>query len=69
MDQFWNTPALPSSAAWDRVREGRRSRQTRCDKSGDVHTIALLKEDRDALQRRLEELENVIELLNRNRIE
>lgn len=31
--------------------------ETRCDKSGDVQTIALLREDRSALQRRLEELE------------
>jgi BMFP domain-containing protein YqiC len=30
---------------------------TRCDKSGDVQTIALLREDRDALQKRVEELE------------
>jgi hypothetical protein len=28
----------------------------RCDKSADVQTIALLREDRDALQRRVEEL-------------
>jgi hypothetical protein len=38
--------------------------ETRCDKSGDVQTIALLKEDREALQRRVEELEDVIKLLN-----
>jgi hypothetical protein len=25
--------------------------ETRCDKSGDVQTIAILREDRDALQR------------------
>jgi hypothetical protein len=31
--------------------------ETRCDKSGDVQTIAILREDRDALQRRIEELE------------
>jgi hypothetical protein len=30
--------------------------ETRCDKSGDVQTIALLREDRDALQKRIEEL-------------
>ena len=30
---------------------------TRCDKSGDVQTIAILREDRDALHRRVEELE------------
>jgi hypothetical protein len=30
---------------------------TRCDKGGDVQTIAILREDRDALQRRVEELE------------
>jgi hypothetical protein len=34
--------------------------ETRCDKSGDVQTIAILREDRDALQRRVEEMENVI---------
>jgi hypothetical protein len=31
--------------------------ETRRDKSGDVQTIALLREDRDALHRRVEELE------------
>jgi hypothetical protein len=31
--------------------------ETRCDKSGDVQTIAILREDRDALQKRIEELE------------
>jgi hypothetical protein len=31
--------------------------ETRCDKSGDVQTIALLREHREALQRRVEELE------------
>ena len=30
---------------------------SRCDKSGDVQSIAILREDRDALQRRVEELE------------
>jgi hypothetical protein len=37
--------------------------ETRCDKSGDVQTIALLREDRDALQRRVEELEAEIDRL------
>ena len=37
--------------------------ETRCDKSGDVQTIALLREDRDALQRRVEELEAEVEML------
>jgi hypothetical protein len=37
--------------------------ETRCDKTGDVQTIALLREDRDALQRRVEELEAQIELM------
>ena len=37
--------------------------ETRCDKSGDVQTMALLREDRDALQRRVEELEAQIELM------
>jgi BMFP domain-containing protein YqiC len=36
---------------------------TRCDKSGDVQTIALLREDRDALQKRVEELEAEINRL------
>jgi hypothetical protein len=35
---------------------------TRCDKSGDVQTIALLREDRDALQKRVEELEVEVHL-------
>lgn len=30
---------------------------TRCDKSGDVQTIALLREDREALQKQVEELQ------------
>ena len=38
---------------------------TRCDKSGDVQTIAILREDRDALQRRVEELEAEINSRNR----
>lgn len=37
---------------------------TRCDKSGDVQTIAMLREDRDALQRRVEELEDIVEQLS-----
>jgi hypothetical protein len=37
--------------------------ETRCNKSGDVQTIALLREDRDALQRRVEELEAEISRL------
>ena len=37
--------------------------ETRCDKSGDVQTIALLREDRDALQRRVEELETQIKVM------
>ena len=31
--------------------------ETRCDKSGDVQTIALLREDRDGLLKRVEESE------------
>jgi hypothetical protein len=31
--------------------------ETRCDKSGDVQTIALLREDREALQKRVEKLD------------
>jgi hypothetical protein len=37
--------------------------ETRCDKSEDVQTIAILREDRDALQRRVEELEAEIKRL------
>jgi hypothetical protein len=37
--------------------------ETRCDKSGDVQTIAILREDPDALQRRVEELEAEIDRL------
>jgi hypothetical protein len=33
------------------------------EKSGDVQTIALLREDRDALQRRVEELETELDRL------
>ncbi|MEA3006869.1 MAG: hypothetical protein QOI94_2138 [Acidobacteriaceae bacterium] len=43
--------------------------ETRCDKSGDVQTIALLREDRDALQRRVEELEAQIKQMTPNWIE
>jgi hypothetical protein len=35
--------------------------RARCEKSGDVQTIALLREDRDALQRRVEELQAELE--------
>ena len=31
--------------------------ETHCDRSGEVQTIAMLREDRDALQKRVEELE------------
>jgi hypothetical protein len=41
--------------------------ETRCDSSGDVQTIALLREDREALQRRVEELEDVIKLQNHSK--
>jgi hypothetical protein len=37
--------------------------ETRCDKSGDVQTIAILREDREALQRRVEEPEAQVNLL------
>jgi BMFP domain-containing protein YqiC len=42
---------------------------TRCDKSGDVQTIAILREDRDALQQRFEELEARIALQERKYLE
>jgi hypothetical protein len=42
-----------------------RDLETRCDKSGDVQTIAILREDRDALQRRVEGLEARIALQER----
>ena len=41
----------------EKVRRYIHDLETRCDKSGDVQRIALLREDRDALQRRVEELE------------
>ena len=41
----------------EKVRQYIHDLVTRCDKSGDVQTIAILREDRDALQRRVEELE------------
>ena len=37
--------------------------ETRTDKSGDVQTIAFLREDREALQRRVEELEEELQRL------
>jgi hypothetical protein len=37
--------------------------ETRCDKSGDVQTIAILREDRDALQRRVKELDAELDRL------
>jgi hypothetical protein len=43
--------------------------ETRCDKSGDIQTIALLREDREALQCRVEELGAQIKVMthpNRN---
>jgi hypothetical protein len=43
--------------------------ETRCDKSGEVQTIALLREDRDALQQRVEELEARIALQEREYLE
>jgi hypothetical protein len=43
--------------------------ETRCDKSGDVQTIALLKKDRDVLQRRVEGLEARIALQEREYLE
>jgi BMFP domain-containing protein YqiC len=40
---------------------------TRCDKGGDVQTIAILREDRDALQRRVEELESELKQATQHR--
>jgi hypothetical protein len=37
--------------------------ETRCDKSGDVQTIALLHEDREVLQKRVEELDTEVSRL------
>ena len=37
--------------------------ETRCDKSGDVQTIAILREDCDALARQVEELKAEIQTL------
>jgi hypothetical protein len=36
---------------------------SRCDKSGDVQTIAILREDRDALAREVEELKAELQSL------
>jgi hypothetical protein len=41
----------------DKVRQYIHDLETRTDKSGDVQTMALLREDLDALQKRVEELE------------
>jgi hypothetical protein len=43
--------------------------ETRCDKSSDVQTIAILREDRDALQRRVGKLEARIALQEREYLE
>jgi hypothetical protein len=43
--------------------------ETRCDKTGDVQTIAILREDRDALLQRVEELEARIALQEREYLE
>jgi hypothetical protein len=43
--------------------------KTRSDKSGAAQTIAILREDRDALQRRVEELEARIALQEREYLE
>ncbi len=49
----------------DKFRQYIHDLETRCDKSGDVQAIAKLREDRDALQRRVEELEARIALQER----
>jgi hypothetical protein len=43
--------------------------ETRCDKNGDEQTIATLREDRDALRQRVEELEARIALQEREYFE
>jgi hypothetical protein len=43
--------------------------ETRCDKTGDVQTIAIVREDRDALLQRVEELEARIALQEREYLE
>jgi BMFP domain-containing protein YqiC len=43
--------------------------ENRCDKSGDVQTIAILRQDRVALQQRVEELEARIALQEREYFE
>jgi hypothetical protein len=45
----------------DKFRQYIHDLETRCDKSGDVQTMALLREDREALQKRVEELESGLE--------
>jgi hypothetical protein len=53
----------------DKFRQYIHDLETRCDKSGDVQTIAILREDRDALQQRVEELEARIALQEREYLE
>jgi prefoldin subunit 5 len=47
----------------EKVRRCIHNLETRSDKSGEVQTMALLREDRDALAREVEELRAQIELL------
>jgi hypothetical protein len=53
----------------EKFREYIHDLETRCDKSGDVQTIAILRKDRDALQQRVEELEARIALQEREYLE
>lgn len=56
-----SAPIYPSAdeinALTENFRQYIHDLETRCDKSGDVQTIAILREDRDALERRVEGLE------------
>lgn len=55
------------SALPEKVRRYIHDLVSRCDKSGDVRTIALLREDRDALAREVEELKATIALLTHSK--
>jgi hypothetical protein len=53
----------------DKFRQYIHDLETRCDKSGDVQTIAMLRENREALQRRVEESGARIALQEREYLE
>jgi plasmid stabilization system protein ParE len=60
---FDHPTAEEINALPDKFRQYILDLETCCDKSGDGQTIAMLREDREALQRRVEELEDQVKLL------